>query len=392
MPTLELETMRVELDGPLGRLRLNRPEALNAANWAWVRDLVTATDYLAQSAGTHVVIVSGEGRAFCSGLDTKELAQGNLAPEWFATWERGVVRLASLDAITIAAMHGYCLGGGLQVALACDLRIASNDAILSIPAVREGLVAALGPMRLATIIGASLAKQLGFFGHQFTAEEDVALRIIMREGKLLTRGKELSGDWAQFAVAGCAVYGPSRARVMRGELPWTNLDPLHRLSLNELLVEFKINDHFTEDEKDHLNHVWHRLQPWPDAIPGLTHLRKRFVLATLSNGNVALLVNMAKYSALPWDCILSAELVQAYKPDPRPYQMAVNLLGLRNHEVLMVAAHQEDLRAAQAQGMQAAFVPRPLKRGPHNVPDFTPDPAFEVVATDFMDLAQQLGP
>ncbi len=178
MPTLELETMLVELDGPLGRLRLNRPEALNAANWAWVRDLVTATDYLAQSAETHVVIVGGEGRAFCSGLDTKELAQGNLTPEWFATWERGVVRLASLDAITIAAIHGYCLGGGLQVALACDLRIATTDAILSIPAVREGLVAALGPMRLARIIGAGPAKQLCFFGHQFTGEEGVALRII----------------------------------------------------------------------------------------------------------------------------------------------------------------------------------------------------------------------
>jgi 2-haloacid dehalogenase len=214
---------------------------------------------------------------------------------------------------------------------------------------------------------------------------------IIREGEQLNRAKGLHVDWAQFADAWRARYRPSMDRVMRGELPWTNLDSLHRLSLNELLIEFKINDRFTEDEKDHLNHVWHRLQPWPDAIPGLTHLRKRFVLATLSNGNVALLVNMAKYSALPWDCILSAELVQAYKPDPRTYQMAVNLLELRNHEVMMVAAHQDDLRAAQAQGMQAAFVPRPLERGAHNVPDLIPDPAFEVVAADFMDLAQQLG-
>ena len=178
MPTLELETMRCEIDGHLAQLRLNRPEALNAANWAWVRDLVTATEYLAQGTEIHVVIVSGEGRAFCSGLDTKELAQGNLTLEWFATWERGVIGLASLDAITIAAIHGYCLGGGLQVALACDLRIATTDAILSIPAVREGLVAALGPMRLARIIGAGPAKQLCFFGHRFTGEEGVALRII----------------------------------------------------------------------------------------------------------------------------------------------------------------------------------------------------------------------
>src|SRR5438045_9111021 len=118
MPGLELETMRCELDGPLARLRLNRPEVLNAANWAWVQDLVKATDYLAQSAETRVVIVSGEGRAFCSGLDVKELAQGNRNCEWFATWDRGVTGLANLDAITIAALHGYRLRGGLRCALA----------------------------------------------------------------------------------------------------------------------------------------------------------------------------------------------------------------------------------------------------------------------------------
>lgn len=178
MPTLELETIRCELDGPLARLRLNRPQALNAANWAWVQDLVTATNHLAQSSQTRVVIVSGEGRAFCSGLDTKELAQGHLTREWFATWEHGVSALANLDAISIAAIHGYCLGGGLQVALACDLRIASSDAILSIPAVREGLVAALGPMRLARILGAGPAKELCFLGRRFTAEEGLALRVI----------------------------------------------------------------------------------------------------------------------------------------------------------------------------------------------------------------------
>ncbi len=178
MATLELETMRCEVEGHLGRLRLNRPEALNAANWAWVNDLVTATDYLAQSEA-RVVIVSGEGRAFCSGLDVKELAQGNLSLEWFATWERGVIALADLSAITIAAIHGYCLGGGLQVALACDLRIASTDAVLSIPAVKEGVVAALGPMRLARIVGAGLAKQLCLLGRRFTAEEALAFGIVM---------------------------------------------------------------------------------------------------------------------------------------------------------------------------------------------------------------------
>ncbi len=178
METLELETMRCEVNGHLARLRLNRPDALNAANWAWVQDLVTATHYLAQSSETHVVIVSGEGRSFCSGLDTKELVKGNLTREWFATWEKGVSTLATLDAITIAAIQGYCLGGGLQVALACDLRIAATDGILSIPAVREGLVAALGPMRLARIIGAGPAKQLCLLGRRFSAEEGKSLGII----------------------------------------------------------------------------------------------------------------------------------------------------------------------------------------------------------------------
>lgn len=178
MENLELETMRCELDGPLARLRMNRPEAHNAANWAWVNDLVTATEYLEQQSRVQVVIVSGEGKSFCSGLDVKELSQGNLNPDWFATWERGVMGLAELDAITIAAIQGYCLGGGLQVALACDLRIAATNAVLSIPAVREGVIAALGPMRLARLIGTGPAKQLCLLGHSFTPEEGLTLHLL----------------------------------------------------------------------------------------------------------------------------------------------------------------------------------------------------------------------
>lgn len=178
MPALELETMRCETEGPLGRLRLNRPEALNAANWAWVQDLVTATTYLSQQPSLHVVIVSGEGRAFCSGLDVKELATGHLTPDWFATWERGVLALANLPAVTLAAVQGYCLGGGLQVALACDLMVAASDAVMSIPAVREGVVAALGPMRLARQIGAAPAKRLCLLGHRFGAEEGQRLGLV----------------------------------------------------------------------------------------------------------------------------------------------------------------------------------------------------------------------
>ena len=178
MAILELETMHVEINGALGRLRFNRPEALNAANQTWVQDLLKATDYLAQHEQARVIIVSGEGRAFCSGLDVKELAEGRLTRPWFENWEHGVIRLIHLSAITIAAIQGYCLGGGLQIALACDLRIAATDAVLSIPAVREGVIAALGPMRLARLIGESQAKQLCLLGRRFSAQEGLTLGLL----------------------------------------------------------------------------------------------------------------------------------------------------------------------------------------------------------------------
>jgi len=198
MSVLELETMRCEVNGPLAQLRLNRPEVLNAANWAWVRDLVTVTDSLARNSDIHVVIVSGEGRSFCSGLDVKELAQDNLTLDWFLTWEQGVTALAQLPAINIAAIHGYCLGGGLQVALACDLLLASSDAIFSIPAVREGVVAALGPARLTRLLGASRAKYLCLLGRRFSAEEGLSMGLIHEvvpladlEQRALTLAEEL---------------------------------------------------------------------------------------------------------------------------------------------------------------------------------------------------------
>lgn len=178
MARLDLETMYCTIDGPLARLQLNRPQALNAANWAWVNDLVTATTYLKQSVETRVVIVGGEGPAFCSGLDVKELSQGHLPIEWFLQWEKGVTALALLDAMTIATVQGYCLGGGLQLAIACDLIVSADNAIYSIPAVREGVVAALGPMRLARLIGVSRAKYLCLLGHRFSAQEALDLNIV----------------------------------------------------------------------------------------------------------------------------------------------------------------------------------------------------------------------
>jgi 2-haloacid dehalogenase len=213
---------------------------------------------------------------------------------------------------------------------------------------------------------------------------------IIREGTAFGAARSLSVDWARFADAWRGGYQPAMDRVRRGELPWTNIDALHRMILDELLEQFGLTG-LSEADKDFLNRVWHRLEPWPDAVAGLTRLRQRFVIATLSNGNVALLTNMAKHAGLPWDCILSAELAKHYKPDPEAYQTAATLLGLPPQQVMMVAAHKNDLRAAQVVGCKTAFVPRPLERGPERTVDTTPDPAFDVHARDFLDLAQQLG-
>jgi 2-haloacid dehalogenase len=212
---------------------------------------------------------------------------------------------------------------------------------------------------------------------------------IIREGEALGATHGLEVDWAAFADAWRGGYRPSMARVRSGELPWTKLDALHRMILDELLEKHGIST-LSEADKQHWNRVWHRLTPWPDSVPGLTRLRQHYVLATLSNGNVALLTNMAKHGGLPWDCILSAEIVRHYKPDPETYLGAAELLGLQPSEVMMVAAHKSDLKAAQAVGLRAAFVPRPLEYGPDVEVDAEPDPSFDIHAHDFNDLADQL--
>lgn len=212
---------------------------------------------------------------------------------------------------------------------------------------------------------------------------------IIREGRRLEQEKGLQVNWASFADAWRAGYAPAMQRVRTGDLPWTNIDGLHRLILDELLVRFELTG-LSESEIDHLNRIWHRLRPWPDARRGLRRLRRDFILATLSNGNMALLTNLAKAARLPWDCILSAELFRHYKPDPEVYRGAAALLGLQPGEVMMVAAHNGDLRAARALGFKTAFVYRPREYGPHQTTDLTPDPDVDIVAQDFKDLAEQL--
>jgi 2-haloacid dehalogenase len=212
---------------------------------------------------------------------------------------------------------------------------------------------------------------------------------VIRAGEELARKKELDVDWPAFADAWRGRYVLSMDRVRQGDLPWTNLDALHRASLDELLEDFGVSG-LTEGEKDYLNKAWHRLDPWPDSVEGLMRLKERFIIAPLSNGNVALLTNMAKRAGLPWDLVLSAEVVRRYKPDPETYLMVPTFLDLRPEEVAMVAAHPDDLRAAAGNGLRTVYVPRPLEWGPGGEAEAS-DPTFNVVARDFLELAEKLG-
>jgi 2-haloacid dehalogenase len=213
---------------------------------------------------------------------------------------------------------------------------------------------------------------------------------IIREGQQLSRERGIQADWEAFADRWRSGYGPAMNLVRTGELPWTRIDDLHRMVLDDLLVEFSI-DGLSEDEIDHLNRAWHRLMPWPDTVVGLYRLKSRYLISTLSNGNVSLLTNMAKNAGLPWDCVLSAELAGHYKPDPEVYQTAARLLDLPPNQVMMVAAHRGDLVAAKEVGLRTALVHRPLEYGPDRDVDLTPDPRFDYSAMSFIELAERMG-
>lgn len=213
---------------------------------------------------------------------------------------------------------------------------------------------------------------------------------IIRELEMLARAKGLSADWARFADDWRGGYQPAMQRVRSGALPWTRIDDLHRMILDDLLAKYRISG-LSEDETAHLNRAWHRLDPWPDAVEGLAHLKRKFIIGTLSNGNMGLLVNMAKRAGLPWDVVLSAELARHYKPDPEAYRMPPDLLGLAPGEVMLVAAHPGDLAAAATQGLKTGYVPRPLEWGPHGKAHDTSAHRFDVTATDFVALAKVLG-
>jgi len=213
---------------------------------------------------------------------------------------------------------------------------------------------------------------------------------IIAEGQAFGRNRGLNVDWAAFADGWRSKYQPAMQRVREGNIGWIKLDDLHHANLLELLDEFAVTG-LSQAEIDNWNKVWHRLQPWPDTVAGLTRLKQGYILATLSNGNVALLVNMAKRAGLPWDAILGAEVAGHYKPQPEAYLKTADFLDLAPAECLMVAAHNADLKAAAACGLGTAFVRRPAEYGPAQDFDMEPENDYDYVADNFVDLASQLG-
>jgi 2-haloacid dehalogenase len=213
---------------------------------------------------------------------------------------------------------------------------------------------------------------------------------IIRELEEFGRRHGLQQDWPSFADNWRAGYAPAMDRVRRGDLPWTRIDDLHRMILEELLGAAGVTSICVEDV-DELNRAWHRLDPWPDTVSGLTRLKEKFTITTLSNGNMSLLTNMAKRAGLPWDCVISAELFHHYKPDPQAYLGCADLLGVPPDELMLVAAHPSDLRAARDAGLMTAYVDRPLELGPNRPAQRVEHGEFNYAATDFLNLADQLG-
>jgi len=213
---------------------------------------------------------------------------------------------------------------------------------------------------------------------------------VAAEARRLGELSGVYGDWERLADAWRALYLPSMDRVRRGELPWTNFDRLHRSSLDQVLREVGAEG-FDAAAREELTLAWERLPPWPDAARGLVRLTRRFTVATLSNGNRSQQAALIRFAGLPFQRLLSAEDFRHYKPDPEVYLGAASALGLEAGQLMMVAAHKADLRAAQAVGMRTAFVQRPLEKGPAGAADLLPDPHADVQATDFLDLADKLG-
>jgi 2-haloacid dehalogenase len=216
--------------------------------------------------------------------------------------------------------------------------------------------------------------------------------IAREAAAFLTRHGRAGQDGTSFADAWRRRYQPAMEQVRSGRRPFVRLDTLHRENLDGVLSEFGIDAaRVPRAELDDLNLAWHRLDPWPDVVAGLARLKTRYIIAPLSNGNIALILDMARHARLPWDVILGAEVAQAYKPMPEAYLRTADILSMRPAELCMVAAHNSDLAAARACGLRTAFVPRPREHGPGQTTDLRPEQDWDVIAVDFTDLARQLG-
>ena len=213
---------------------------------------------------------------------------------------------------------------------------------------------------------------------------------LIRDLSVWGAGQGVTADWAGFADRWRGQYQPQMERVRSGARPWVNLDALHREILDMLLAELGASG-LSDAQRRHVNKVWHRLDPWPDSVEGLTRLKRRYIIGPLSNGNVALLTNLAKHANLPWDVIMSTELTRSYKPQPMAYLGACELLDLSPGEVMMCAAHNSDLSAARAQGLKTAFFARPTEHGPGQSTDLAAAEQWDVVAADIRDLADRVG-
>jgi 2-haloacid dehalogenase len=199
---------------------------------------------------------------------------------------------------------------------------------------------------------------------------------------------QVDGD--AFALAWRAGYQPAMQRVRSGQQGWTRIDELHRQVLDGILPRFGLG-HLGEAERRHLNLAWHRLAAWPDSVAGLARLKARHMVVSLSNGNLGLLADMAKHAGLPWDCILSAEVFRAYKPDPATYLGVAQVFDAAPAEVMLCAAHHDDLAAARACGLQTAYIERPLEFGAGQPKDVSPQPGNDLHARDIGHLADLLG-
>lgn len=204
------------------------------------------------------------------------------------------------------------------------------------------------------------------------------------------RALRLDIDPDAFALEWRRRYVPAMQRVVRGEIGWTKIDDLHRMILDDILATLSIAP-VDESVRRHLNLAWHRLRPWPDSQEGLRRLKSKYIVCTLSNGNIGLLTSMAKYAGLPWDCILSAENFRQYKPNPATYLGVAEIFGVPPAQVALVAAHQEDLDGARSCGLGTVYIERPLEYGAGHVKDVSPSPRNALHARDLVDLAAQLG-